>query len=93
MTVRAVGPPSRADLDRAWEVVAATLAPTPVVPADALAPGALLKAETFQPTGSFKVRGALAAVAALPPGSPPSPPAPATTGSAWRTRRPGVPPT
>ncbi|MFC6885131.1 MULTISPECIES: threonine ammonia-lyase [Actinomadura] len=70
MTVRAVGPPSRADLDRAWEVVAATLAPTPVVPADALAPGALLKAETFQPTGSFKVRGALAAVAALPPGEP-----------------------
>ncbi|WP_433336931.1 threonine ammonia-lyase [Spirillospora sp. CA-294931] len=67
MTVRAVRLPETADLDRAWRRVGAVLAPTPVLPT-ALAPDALLKLETFQPTGSFKVRGALAAVAALPPG-------------------------
>jgi threonine dehydratase len=69
MTVRAVRPPGPDDLDRAWRAVSAELAPTPLVPSG-LAPGALLKLETFQPVGAFKVRGALAAVAALPPGEP-----------------------
>ncbi|MEU8797643.1 pyridoxal-phosphate dependent enzyme [Spirillospora sp. NPDC048819] len=69
MTVRAVRPPGPEDLDRAWRAVSAELEPTPLVPSG-LAPGALLKLETFQPTGAFKVRGALAAVAALPPGRP-----------------------
>lgn len=68
MTVRAVRPPGPDDLDRAWRAVSAELAPTPLVPSG-LAPGALLKLETFQPIGAFKVRGALAAVAALPEGS------------------------
>ncbi|TDC45849.1 pyridoxal-phosphate dependent enzyme [Actinomadura sp. KC345] len=69
MTARAVRPPGADDLDRAWRAVSAELAPTPLVPSG-LAPGALLKLETFQPVGAFKVRGAIAAVAALPEGTP-----------------------
>jgi threonine dehydratase len=69
VTVRAVRPPGPDDLDRAWRAVSAVLYPTPLIPSG-LAPEALLKLETFQPTGAFKVRGALAAVAALPEGEP-----------------------
>src|SRR5918997_787969 len=36
---------------------------SPPTPAPALGEGVHLKLETFQPTGSFKVRGALAALA------------------------------
>jgi threonine dehydratase len=61
--VRAVAPPTAADLDAAAEVVAARLAPTPLIPAPALGPDSYLKLETLQPTGSFKVRGGLAALA------------------------------
>ncbi|SDL40971.1 pyridoxal-phosphate dependent enzyme [Nonomuraea jiangxiensis] len=64
---RQVRPPSGDDLDRAWAAVAGRLDPTPLAPT-ALAPGALLKLESFQPTGSFKVRGAIAALSALPAG-------------------------
>jgi threonine dehydratase len=60
---RAVAPPGPADLDAAADVVRARLRPTPLVPAPALGDDVLLKLETFQPTGSFKVRGALAALA------------------------------
>jgi len=60
---RAVRPPSARDLDAAWAVVADRLAPTPLVPAPALGDDVQLKLETLQPTGSFKVRGALAALA------------------------------
>jgi threonine dehydratase len=62
VSTRAVAAPSRADLDTAAAVVAARLAPTPLVPAPALGDGVHLKLETLQPTGSFKVRGALAAL-------------------------------
>ncbi len=62
MAVRAVVPPTRADLDAAWAVVGERLAPTPLVPAPALGDGVHLKLETLQPTGSFKVRGGLAAL-------------------------------
>jgi len=62
MSVREVHAPSEADLDAAWELVSARLAPTPLVPAPALGGDVLLKLETLQPTGSFKVRGALAAL-------------------------------
>ncbi len=50
-------------IDRAWHVVAAKLAVTPLVASPALHDQLLLKLETWQPTGSFKVRGALAALA------------------------------
>ncbi|MFD0902631.1 threonine ammonia-lyase [Actinomadura sediminis] len=69
MTARPVRVPGPDDLDRAWRAVSRRLAPTPLVPSG-LAPGALLKLETFQPTGSFKVRGAIAAADALPAGVP-----------------------
>jgi threonine dehydratase len=62
VTVRAVAAPTRADLDAAVTVVAERLVPTPLVPAPALGDGVHLKLETLQPTGSFKVRGALAAL-------------------------------
>src|SRR4051794_1103037 len=68
-TPRAVAPPTSAALDAAAAVVAARLAPTPLVPAPALGADAHLKLETLQPTGSFKVRGALAALAGAGPGA------------------------
>jgi threonine dehydratase len=61
---RVVALPAASDLAAAEQVVRRVLAPTPVV--EAL--GVWLKVETVQPTGSFKVRGALAALDALPPG-------------------------
>ncbi len=66
---RAVAPPTPAALDAAAAVIAGRLAPTPLDPAPAHAPDAHLKLETLQPTGSFKVRGALAALAGAGPGA------------------------
>ena len=65
---RPVRVPTPADLTAAWHSVRPRLAPTPLV-ATPLAPGTMLKLETTQPTGSFKVRGALAALTALPEGT------------------------
>lgn len=65
--------PDAGNLEAAAEVVGRVLEPTPVVPSPHLGPGVWLKLETFQPTGSFKVRGGLAAVAAAQrrqPGTP-----------------------
>jgi threonine dehydratase len=62
--MRTVAYPEQSDFDRAWEVVRRHLAVTPVVTAAQLGGHISLKVETFQPTGSFKVRGGLAAVAA-----------------------------
>jgi threonine dehydratase len=62
--VRAVRSPDLADLHRAAELISRMLAPTPVNRGDDLT----LKLEGLQPTGSFKVRGALAALADLEPG-------------------------
>jgi len=64
---RVVAAPGPAELDAAWEAVAARLAPTPLVRAPGLGEGVWLKLESLQPTGSFKVRGALSALSALPP--------------------------
>jgi threonine dehydratase len=64
---RATAPPTPADLHDAEAVVRERLRPTPVVPAPVLGPNAWLKVETLQPTGSFKVRGALAALARARP--------------------------
>jgi len=65
--------PDDHELDAAWEVVSSTLDPTPLLATDLPTPfGDLpswLKIETLQPTGAFKVRGALAALRTLPPGS------------------------
>ena len=65
--------PTPAEMAAAAEVVAAHLAPTPLVATELPTPhGPLrgwLKLETAQPTGSFKVRGALAALASLPAGA------------------------
>jgi threonine dehydratase len=64
--------PTRRELDAAWTAVHSELAPTPLLATDlptVRGPVAgWLKLETFQPTGSFKVRGAVAALRTLPPG-------------------------
>jgi threonine dehydratase len=60
---RQVSPPTGADLDAAWQVVRDHLPPTPLWPSDGIGPA--LKLETAQPTGAFKVRGALAAMSRL----------------------------
>ena len=58
--MRVVALPDADDLAAAREVVARHLVPTPLV--------GPLKLESLQPTGSFKVRGALAALERTPPG-------------------------
>ena len=71
--MRTVTLPDAGNLEAATEVVGRTLEPTPVVPASFLGTGVWLKLESLQPTGSFKVRGGLAAVAATQrcqPGTP-----------------------
>jgi threonine dehydratase len=65
-SVRAVRVPTADDLGAAWQIVRVVLEPTPLVPSPIARDGSL-KLETFQPTGSFKVRGGLAAVSALSP--------------------------
>jgi threonine dehydratase len=62
-------PPTPREIAIAAEGIARRLPATPVVPSPALGPGAMLKLETVQPTGAFKVRGGLTALGALPPGS------------------------
>jgi len=70
MPVRAVAAPTPADLDAAAAVVLERLAPTPLVAAPGLGDDVHLKLETLQPTGSFKVRGALAALMRARDGAP-----------------------
>jgi threonine dehydratase len=53
----------------ARDAVHAYLSPTPLVESDMDGHGCHLKLETFQPSGSFKVRGAIAAASRLPAGS------------------------
>jgi threonine dehydratase len=65
---RGVRPPTREQLAAAAHVVKTTLAATPLVATSNLGEEAWLKIETLQPTGSFKIRGALAAMAAAPDG-------------------------
>ncbi|GAA0726756.1 threonine/serine dehydratase [Dactylosporangium roseum] len=62
--------PTAADIETARQVVTAHLAPTPLDPGAGTAQAPALKLESLQPTGSFKVRGALAALAAAPTGVP-----------------------
>ena len=89
---RQVRVPAPDDLSHAWEVVGRALPASPLLP---LGPGLFAKLETRQPTGAFKVRGALAALSRLPSG------ARAVTASAgnhglgvaWAAQRLGVPAT
>jgi threonine dehydratase len=63
-SVRTVTVPGSSQLEAAWKAVREHLAVTPVVAAPQLGPSVSVKVETVQPTGSFKVRGGLAAVSA-----------------------------
>jgi threonine dehydratase len=58
---RGVQAPTLADVQAAESRIRPLLPPTPLLDG--------LKLETLQPTGSFKVRGALAALTVLPPGT------------------------
>jgi threonine dehydratase len=58
------GWPSEADLVAAQQLISATLVPTPLVRLWSAEHEVYLKLETSQPTGSFKIRGALAATSA-----------------------------
>jgi threonine dehydratase len=63
--VRQVREPDVDDLAAAAQIVAQHLPPTPVIRIPALGERVWLKLETLQPTGSFKVRGGLAAVSRI----------------------------
>ncbi len=65
--VRSVRVPTLEDIESAWQTVRSVLEPTPLV-SSPIALDGFLKLETFQPTGAFKVRGALSGIAALPQG-------------------------
>lgn len=67
--MRQVQIPGPGHLDAAWQTVTSHLQATPLV-ASKLDGGSHLKLEILQPTGSFKVRGALAAVSEAAPGTP-----------------------
>ena len=62
--IREVAVPGPQQLEAAWNEVRRHLTVTPVVETPQLGPSVSAKLETLQPTGSFKVRGGLAAVAA-----------------------------
>ena len=55
-----------ADIQQAAARLRGVLTPTPLLPFPLADPPLLLKPESLQPTGSFKVRGAYAAISALP---------------------------
>jgi threonine dehydratase len=61
---RTVTPPTPDDIAAAHETVARYLTPTPTVHLSLRGRPVLAKLETLNPTGAFKVRGALAAIAA-----------------------------
>jgi threo-3-hydroxy-L-aspartate ammonia-lyase len=54
------------DIRRAAERLAGVTVRTPLLPVPRVAQGLLLKPESLQPTGSFKLRGAYNAIASLP---------------------------
>jgi threonine dehydratase len=60
---RPVREPRADEVIRARDVVSRHLAPTPVISSPLLGDRVVLKLECLQPTGSFKVRGALVAIA------------------------------
>ncbi|HEV3328717.1 MAG TPA: pyridoxal-phosphate dependent enzyme [Acidimicrobiales bacterium] len=62
--IREVRPPTPEQFDAARVAIAANLLPTPVVPLQTALGTLWCKLESLQPGGSFKVRGAVAAVSA-----------------------------
>src|SRR3954452_8387885 len=60
--MRTVRVPTLDDVVAAGDIIERHLASTPIVHSAGLGPDVALKVETIQPTGSFKVRGALVAV-------------------------------
>ncbi len=67
MTRAPLQAPSAADIDLARSRIAGSVVRTPLIRLDIDAPGEIwLKLETLQPIGSFKLRGALNAIRALP---------------------------
>jgi threonine dehydratase len=64
--MRSVNAPSAEQLAQAEAAIRAALRPTPVIPAPELGPAVWLKLESLQPSGAFKVRGAIAALADAP---------------------------
>ena len=92
--MRVVRTPGPADLAAAREVVNRELLVTPVVPVSGLE-DVVVKLETLQPTGSFKVRGAVAAIAGVVRRDPGRPVVAASAGNhalgvAFAARRFGV---
>jgi threonine dehydratase len=63
--IRRVREPDIDDFEAATETVGRHLPPTPVIPSPGLGDRVWLKLETLQPTGSFKVRGGIAAVSRI----------------------------
>jgi threonine dehydratase len=61
--------PTAGDVAATADRLRSHLTPTPLVESPALGEGVLLKLETLQPTGAFKVRGAFAALGLLPAGT------------------------
>ena len=55
---------SLAEIQEAARLLASVAVRTPLVPVPRLRPGLLVKPESLQPTGSFKLRGAYAAISA-----------------------------
>ncbi len=62
LMLRHVSPPTDEQLDAARRVVADHLAPTPTVSISLRGRAVLAKLESLQPTGAFKIRGALSAI-------------------------------
>lgn len=60
--IRHVSPPTNGQLDHAREIIAKYLVPTPTVTISIGGRSVYVKLESLQVTGSFKLRGALAAV-------------------------------
>lgn len=98
ITTRQVRRPNPTDLTEAASIVTRFLRPTPLVPVPALGKNVWLKLETMQPTGSFKVRGALAALAGVMSEHPGEHVVTASAGNhalgvAWAAEQLGVPAT
>ncbi|HWV34797.1 MAG TPA: pyridoxal-phosphate dependent enzyme [Thermomicrobiales bacterium] len=89
---RNVARPSSNHLSSAREIVSRYLRPTPLVQAR---DSTWLKLETMQPTGAFKVRGALNALTAIEPGTRivTASAGNHALGVAWASRKLGVPAT